>query len=100
MIAEKDFIIGEYVISRSAGVATLPLAYPILDEQGNIKSIVSVGLALKAYKNIFSLDRLPPDSTLMIVDRKGKIMLRMPDENEWLGKHLNDYKVLPWLYSN
>lgn len=75
----KKFVIGDFIISRSAKKASLPFAYPVLYDNGNFKMAVGAAFDLSYYSMIFKNISLPPESVVIIIDKDKNIL------------HLSDY---------
>ncbi|MBD2101369.1 PAS domain S-box protein [Leptolyngbya sp. FACHB-261] len=82
----RDFAIGEYQIGRVTGKATLNFGYPILNEAGQVQSLVIAALDLAWLEQLAAEVQLPEGSIVTVVDRKGTILVRHPDSQNWVGK--------------
>ncbi len=88
IIRTRDFVVSEYQIGRISGKATIVFGYPILDGPGQLAGIVTAGLDLTWLTQFAAQVRLPPGSSLTVIDRKGTILTRYPDPERWTGKAL------------
>ena len=86
----KEFIIGNFIISRSAKKASLPFAYPILNSEGNFLGVVGAAYDLSCYDEIFKKLPLPRDSIIILTDRNGKILFQSNGDPKCIGKPIND----------
>jgi PAS domain S-box-containing protein len=94
ILKTREFVIGEYVIGRISGKATVTLAYPVLDRKGEMKAILGTGLDL-GWLNQFITERKPPaGTTLTVIDRKGTILLRYPEPEKYIGKAMPEESIL------
>lgn len=82
-----SFEIGDYAVSRRAGKATLHVAYPVLNDAGQMIGVVYVGLDLMAISKLGFRLPLPPGSSFSMVDERGTLLLRYPDPARWIGAH-------------
>jgi PAS domain S-box-containing protein len=82
----RNFAIGEYQIGRVTGKASLNFAYPILDKAGQVQTVVFAALDLAALDRLASEMKLPEGSVVTVTDRKGTILVRYPDSQNWVGK--------------
>ncbi len=86
------FVIDEFLISRSANKASLPFAYPILNDDGSFKMAVGAALDLSYYNLIFNKVVLPADSVVIIIDKNSNILHLSPSDSkgkeQWLGEKL------------
>ncbi len=88
--ATKQFAVGDYVIGRTSGKAVLPFGYPILDDSGELQAVLMVALDLDVLNQMAAQALLPAGSTLMVIDGTGKVLVRFPDPEEWMGKSAVD----------
>jgi signal transduction histidine kinase len=93
-IETRDFAIGEYQIGRITGKATLVFGYPVLDDAGHVRAVVFAALALAWLNELAGQAGLPPGSMLTVIDRKGTILSRYPDDDKWVGKLMPESLVL------
>jgi PAS domain S-box-containing protein len=86
--AAEDFAIGTYEVSPLSSVPVLPLTEPIRDANGVKTGIAWATLDLDALARQFADRFSSPDPTLVIADRDGTILLRLPDPTAWVGKKM------------
>jgi PAS domain S-box-containing protein len=79
ILERQEFSLGEMVLGHTLGVPTLPCAAPILDDEGGFRGVVAAGLNLGQLRNIFQIKDLTASSCFMIIDNRGRIMLRLPE---------------------
>lgn len=87
---EREFIIDNYLISRSAKKASLPFAYPIFDEDGNLKAAIGAAYNLTYYNELFEKIDIPKEYQIILTDRKGMVLYQSTTDKQCLGKSLND----------
>jgi PAS domain S-box-containing protein len=80
-----EFAIGEYSLSRPAGLPILGLGYPILDATGQVTRVASHGLLLPVLQTEANVLPLPKDAILTITDHNGVILVRSHEE-QWVGQ--------------
>jgi hypothetical protein len=86
-LQKRDFVIGEYIIGRLTGEPTLAVAYPILDENGEVKMVAIGALNLGWINNFANRMRVVKDGPILVVtDNKGKIIAQYPEGLIWAGK--------------
>jgi hypothetical protein len=78
--------LGEYQIGRVSGKASLNMAYPTFDAGGELDGIVFAGLDLAFLSAIIAAAQVPESYLFTVVDRKGTILARHPNPEQWLGK--------------
>ncbi|MGD9733229.1 MAG: ATP-binding protein [Desulfamplus sp.] len=77
----KKFVIGDFIMSRTSKKASLPFAYPILDDDGNFKMAVGAAFDLSYYNKILNNIDLMPDSITIVID-KNKNILYLSDDSQ------------------
>ncbi len=90
----QDFAVGDFLIGATSGKAVLPFGYPILDNASQVRAIVMVALDLNALNQLTAQALLPPGSTLMVIDSTGKVLVRYPDPEEWVGQSAEEAPVV------
>jgi anti-anti-sigma regulatory factor/HAMP domain-containing protein len=85
-VARRSFAVGDYQIGRTSGKASINFGHPILDEQGQVRYVVYVGLDLGWLKKYAAEVELPDGATLTLVDKQGAILVRYPDDAQQIGK--------------
>ncbi|MBO3459170.1 PAS domain S-box protein [Aetokthonos hydrillicola Thurmond2011] len=84
----RKFTIGEYQIGRATKKATLNFAYPILDKTGQVQTLVIAALDLAHLNQLAARVKMPKGSVLSVVDQTGKLLVRYPNTQAWVGKSL------------
>jgi signal transduction histidine kinase len=91
MLQTRQFTTGEYVIARGGlNVPTLPFAYPLTNQAGEITGILVSGLDLTWLNQFAAQTELPQGASLTIIDRNGVIFARYPDPDKWVGQTVPD----------
>jgi signal transduction histidine kinase len=93
-IQTRDFAVGEYQIGRISHRAVLVFGYPVLDDAGGIRAVVSAALDLAWLSEFASRAQLPPGSMLTVIDRNGTILARYPDPGQWIGKRMPESDIV------
>ena len=88
IMESHEFVIDNFLISRSAKKASLPFAYPVFNEEGRLLVAVGAAFNLEYYNKIFEKIPLPEDSVIMAVDGKGKVLYQSFSGEKCLGKDL------------
>ena len=94
ILQTKQFSPGELVFGHALGVATLPVASPILDPSGQVLGVVAAGLNLQRLSRIFQINELSADTSFVIIDNRGRIMFRHPDPEKWVGKDVAHSEIV------
>ncbi|MDQ7843680.1 MAG: GAF domain-containing protein [Armatimonadota bacterium] len=84
------FAIGGYQIGRITGRATVNFGLPVRGADGSITGIVFAALSLDWLNRAVGATGLPDGSTLTVVDHNGRILVRHPDPERWVGKAYPD----------
>jgi two-component sensor histidine kinase len=82
------FSIGEVVTGRITGIPTIQFAQAIPGTGGHPEGVVLASIDLAYLAEHQARAGLPPDATLTVADRKGAILIRLPDHKDWVGKTL------------
>lgn len=89
----RAFNVGEFQISRLISDPVLTLAYPVLDERGDMIALVFAGMDLKWLNRNISKTQLPSGAFIQILDRDGLTLARSPDPEQWLGKPMAEPNI-------
>lgn len=88
-IRTRGFALGDYQIGRITGKATINGAYPLFDRNRRLRGIIMGALELQWITRVAAVAVLPPRSTLTMIDRRGVVLVRFP-EQEWIGRQVGD----------
>jgi diguanylate cyclase (GGDEF)-like protein len=89
-VAHRDFSVGEYQIGRITGKPAINLGYPVLDQSGEVQTVVFAALDLAWLKQLVADSQLPENSSFTMIDRNGTVLLRHPEINGWVGRSIAD----------
>ncbi len=92
-VQSHHFAIGNYVFGRISKRPTVILAYPMLNESGEVLGVVLAALDLTWLNSIFSQARLPNGSTMTALDRSGTVLAHYPDPEKWVGRSVLETQV-------
>jgi PAS domain S-box-containing protein len=71
-LKRKTFSVGEYIVTRiGEPIASLAFALPVLDDRDELVAMLAATLNLAHFSHFFDVARLPQDSFVSVVDRKG-----------------------------
>ncbi|WP_051617286.1 ATP-binding protein [Desulfonatronovibrio hydrogenovorans] len=86
-----DFAAGEFIETRIAPIPAFPYAYPVLDENGYFRGVLTAVISLSGYQDFFQSVSLPSGSFIGITDHQGVRLFREPaDEDVFpLGQPIN-----------
>jgi hypothetical protein len=93
-LQSDEFIVGEYTVGRTSGVAVLPFALQIKRE-GQVIGVVVTTLRLEWLRQHLASKSsdFPPRSSLTVIDREGTLLVRIPNR-EREGTKLARYPQL------
>ena len=94
VFATKDFVIGDFQLLGNWQRRALLFGYPILDDSGAVQDVLFAALDVKWIDQLAAETNLPAGTALTILDRNGTILTRVPDQEEWSGKHMPDAPFL------
>jgi PAS domain S-box-containing protein len=87
-VASHEFTVGDYAVGRVSRKAIIVLAYPALDDAGQLRAVVTADLDLAWLNALAAQAQLPPGSTLDVIDRNGMILAHYPDAEKWVGQQM------------
>ncbi|MFH2012312.1 MAG: cache domain-containing protein [Pseudomonadota bacterium] len=88
LVQNRRFVIGEYLIGHLSGKATLVLAYPVIDNTGQLITAFIAGLDLEKIQQMLCEVDLPEGANLSVIDSNGTILIRFPDPEKFVGKKM------------
>ncbi|GAB1482518.1 hypothetical protein MASR2M78_13340 [Treponema sp.] len=77
-IDKKSFVVGSYTISRSTGHPIIPMALPVLDEDGNITTVLIASLKIESLSSIVKDARQDQSIVWELLDRDNRRVFRYP----------------------
>jgi signal transduction histidine kinase/CheY-like chemotaxis protein len=85
-----EFAIGIYQVGRVVGKKILPISLAWHDDQGNIHGVLWATIDLDWLAQHFADRFFSKDVTLLIADAHGTILVRLPNQADWVGKPLGE----------
>ena len=85
-LATKRFTVGAYQIGSITGRAVLPVARPVLNDEGDVIAVLATALDLAWLERSFAVAELPSMASLTLLDRKGVVLARIGDGDQWRGR--------------
>ena len=85
-IESRDFAVGSIRRHAASGKNFLDVSYPLVDRPGVIRGAVSAVLDLSWLSRMTIDTHLYPGATFTLLDSNGAVLLRYPNDHEWLGK--------------
>lgn len=90
----RDFVVGNYQVSRISGKNSLVMAHPILDGTGKVSAVVAIGLDLDWLNGILGRTDLPTGSILSLLDGNGNLIAGHHNEQGLLGRPVPEWTQL------
>jgi signal transduction histidine kinase/CheY-like chemotaxis protein len=87
-VSRQMFVVGDYLIGRQSGRASLPLGYPFTGPAGDPRGVVFATVDLQRLNESLLDVEWPSDATLIVTDRNNTIIARHPDWRPWVGRSL------------
>ncbi len=92
-LRSHDLAVGDFQPGTSFSKPSLPIAYPLLDEQKRLIRVLYAALDLEALNLALANMPLPKGGVAEVFDSKGRILARYPDTEKWAGKSCGDSAV-------
>lgn len=90
VIEKKQYTIGSVTIGRIVGKPVVVLAYPVIDHANNITAVIGASLSLIHVNAMFSHISLSPNTTILLIDQKGRIVSSNIEPDEYLMKDISN----------
>jgi diguanylate cyclase (GGDEF)-like protein len=94
VLASKQAVVGDLVVSRTSGLFSLIIRAPILDGRGQVVSVVSAQISAAQFSAAAATVPLPKQGELVIADRNGKIIVQQPQSADWSGSALPEGELV------
>ena len=100
-LATSAFAIGDFPGRQAVGQPTLDFGYPVLDSTGQVQAVVFASLDLDWVSSFESAlpAQLPPGATWTEIDHAGKILVRYPAPEKWIGQPFPDNSLLKTVFN-
>lgn len=92
-LAEQNFVVGEYQMSRITGEPVVTLAFPTLDTQKRPLGLVFAGLSLTWLNRQIKHAEIPPGAVLRLMDYNGTILVHSLNASHWVGQPMPETHV-------
>ena len=91
---QRDFAVGEYMISRITEYPTVVFGYPLPDQPAD-KPLAAIygALNLESLQHCIAGRHLLAKSVIVVVDRNGVELARNPDKEKWIGHQAKSWKL-------
>ena len=100
-LATRAFAIGDFPDGQAAGKPTVNFGYPVFDSDGQVQAVVFAALDLDWVSRFESAlpAQLPQGATWTEIDRDGKILVRYPSPEKWIGQPFPEKSLLKTVFS-
>ncbi|HKY21458.1 MAG TPA: response regulator [Vicinamibacterales bacterium] len=94
-IEKRTFVVGEFIIGIQTRKASLPFAYPVLDEAGKVRLVIYAAVDLERLDAAFHHDTdWPSEATMILTDRDHTVLAMHPHGEQWIGKSFKNHPVV------
>ncbi|WP_448207091.1 ATP-binding protein [Azospirillum sp. sgz302134] len=87
-VANNAIAIGEYVFGKQSRKHSLHVSHPLYADDGTINGVVGAAIDLDWFSQELGRRPLLPGMSLVVADRKGTVLTRELDGQDWIGKSL------------
>jgi hypothetical protein len=87
-MAEPGLAVGNYWVDPTDGQRMIHFAERFEDDEGRLSGVVFAGLDLAWLSNHLTERGLPPTASILIADREGNIIARLPHPELFVGKNM------------
>lgn len=91
-----EFTIGNYLIGRLTGIASIVFAYPVVKD-GTYKGVLVAAMPIATLDKKLSAIPLQQGQVISIIDGNGTVLARYPFKEGWAGKNLQGSELEPLL---
>lgn len=99
-VETRGFVTGDYQIGRITGKPVLVFGYPGYSETGRLESVVFAALDLTWLNQLAAKARLPPGSSLALIDAEGTTLNHYPDPQKWIGTRNREAPLVQTILAN
>jgi len=94
-----QFAISGYQVGRVTQQPTIAYGYPMFDAKGETQAVLFAAQALNWLTTALADVEFPRGGVLVVIDRNGTVLARMPDAGKGIGRPLPEQQVLAMLSS-
>lgn len=89
-----EFVLSDYILSRTTGVPTIMAAYPVSAVDGGQESVVIAAIDLKWMSQLLSNRGERSGVSVILIDGNGTILATPPDSTNLIGHQVKDTSLL------
>src|SRR5262245_27857288 len=86
----KRFATGTLIRGRTTGRWISPVTRAVENPPGRLVAMISVGIQVERFNEVFRTQDLPPGSVVQIVEVNGTVIARSIDGANWIGRNLRE----------
>jgi diguanylate cyclase (GGDEF)-like protein/PAS domain S-box-containing protein len=90
VLTGQRLAIGDVVRTRITGQWAVGVGYPVEDQEGRLRGVLTIGTWLKLFQDAFRMQGLPPGSVVRIVNEHGIVVAQSENGPNWIGRDLSD----------
>lgn len=100
-LATRAFAIGDFPDGQAVGKPVVNFGYPVFNSEGEIQAVVFATLDLDWVSRFESAlpSQLPEGATWTEIDRTGKILVRYPAPEKWIGQPFPEKALLQKVFT-
>jgi PAS domain S-box-containing protein len=100
-LATRAFAIGDFPNGQAVGNPTVTFGCPVFDSDGEVQAVVFAALDLDWVSRFESAlpAQLPQGATWTEIDRTGRILVRYPSPEKWIGQPFPEKSLLKIVFS-
>jgi len=100
-LATRAFAIGDFPDGQTNGKPTVSFSFPVFDSTGKVEAVVFAVLDLDWVSRFESMlpGQLPSGATWTEIDHTGRILVRFPLPEKWIGQRFPDKLLLKTVFS-
>jgi PAS domain S-box-containing protein len=94
VLRDKRFSVGKPKLGDITGRWVCVMAYPVLNEAGEIGGAVGLSVDLERFQPAINFSSLPPGSVVCIMDNEGTVISRSLEPQLWVGKDMRKVELI------
>jgi len=100
-LATRAFAIGDFPDGQEVGKPIVNFGYPVFDSAGQVQAVVFAALDLDWVSRFESAvpAQLPQGATWTEIDRNGRILVRYPSPEKWIGQPFPETSILKTVFT-
>lgn len=89
--AGANYSVSGAIYSRAGKEWVVAIARPIVDSDGRLRAVLSVGTRLERFQSTLMTTQLPPGSVIRVVDEELIVIAHTIDGPNWIGQNLKEF---------